>query len=268
MPSKTTSFLFISFLFWVIGCSAPPAPSSEITNDLQANKITNQTSQQKEPLSLDHIFLSAKQNPENAPFVILMHGYGSNANSFGNTFGPLLTQNFNIITVRAPHVLREGAFSWYGLTWDNGKVIAHNEQEEAEAHNNMLKFVSEVNRDYNTNNNPIYLVGFSQGAMMALNLTMQYPDIFKGAAILSGRSCDIFTEQFAAKSDLQKHAIFLTHGTEDSIIDIEEGRKTKSILEQFPSKLTYTEYPIGHTLNQQLLSDLKDWFENELKSIN
>ena len=62
---------------------------------------------------LNYIIRKAK-SIENSPTIILIHGYGSNAEDLFS-FKPYLPENYNIIAIQAPITLSYNSYAWYPL---------------------------------------------------------------------------------------------------------------------------------------------------------
>jgi poly(3-hydroxybutyrate) depolymerase len=83
----------------------------------------------------------------------------------------------------------------------------------------VLEIVNELKRKYNLSPQRIYLVGFSNGALMAQRLIADYPDMFGGAAIVSG-SIGANDARFTPKKPVP---VILIHGEKDTIIPYHGG---------------------------------------------
>ena len=152
--------LFISTLL-ILSCV-------ETTQSKEQHSSVNE-----EENTLEFRYSAPANSTSQSPLLILMHGYGSNEKSFAN-LGGALDNRFHKVSVRAPLLLNQNGFAWYGLDWENGTVVGHNEIEEENSYQQMIILSNHIKKTYSISR-PIYLVGFSQGAMMALNLTMTYP---------------------------------------------------------------------------------------------
>ena len=62
---------------------------------------------------LNYIIRKAK-SIENSPTIVLIHGYGSNAEDLFS-FKPYLPENYNIIAIQAPLTLSYNSYAWYPL---------------------------------------------------------------------------------------------------------------------------------------------------------
>ena len=51
----------------------------------------------------------------------------------------------------------------------------------------------------------------------------------------------------------------MSHGTNDLVISIKDGRDTKELLDEYGYQIEYQEYPMAHEIREETISDLKDW---------
>lgn len=73
-----------------------------------------------------------------------------------------------------------------------------------------------VRRDFNIDEQRIYLVGHSQGGGGARHLAEKYPDIWAGVALLAPA---LFNVQVTAESKITKIPLLLAVGDKDTLID-------------------------------------------------
>ncbi len=196
------------------------------------------------------------------PVLILLHGIGADENDlFGlSTF---LDERFFIISVRAPHALPYGGFSWFEIFINSDGITANIKQFE-ESRRLFLKFVDEVVAEHDLDAEKVYLCGFSQGAMIALSAFLEAPEKFAGIAALSGRAMPEMlplTKDFEKLKDLP---VLVQHGIYDPVLPIENGRSTKELLSPLPVNLDYKEYPMAHEISPESLNYLADWLRKRL----
>ena len=63
---------------------------------------------------LDYQIRSAEGKAEKNPTIILIHGYGSNAEDLFS-FAPYLPKSHTIIALQAPLSMGQGSYAWYPL---------------------------------------------------------------------------------------------------------------------------------------------------------
>ncbi len=202
---------------------------------------------------------------EKPPLLILLHGIGADENDlFG--LAPFLDERFFIVSARAPFTLPYGGYAWFEIYMEPGKISINVKQfEESKAM--ILEFVNELIEEHGLDAERVYLCGFSQGAMMSLSCALTKPEMFAGLVCMSGRSSP---EMLPAENDFDKlkdFSIFVTHGINDPVLPIENGRATKEILSRLPVDLKYKEYDMAHEISQESLTDVSEWLSFRLEVI-
>src|SRR5881409_1162544 len=119
------------------------------------------------------------------PLLLLLHGVGSHE---GDLIGlaPYLDGRFYIVSARAPIQLGPGMYGWYHVTLDP-QVPVIDPAEAERGRITLLQFIDETIQAYSTDRHRVYLLGFSQGAIMSLSLALTRPEKLAGVAAMSGR---------------------------------------------------------------------------------
>ena len=213
-------------------------------------------------LSLVHQTLPVRAEavPSKPPLLLLLHGIGSNEDDlFG--LAPYLDERFMIVSARAPLVMGPGSFAWFNIEFTTGGIQADLKQAE-QSHALLLKFIDELIETYDADPNCVFLMGFSQGAMMSLNAALAQPDKVAGVVALCGR----FPSQVkrAAPEALRDKPVFVSHGIYDPMLPVESGREAREKLEALGVALTYREYPMGHEVSMESLRDVTAWLSATL----
>jgi phospholipase/carboxylesterase len=217
---------------------------------------------QKKDLSLYHEVLEPVQYTEKPPLLIMLHGYGSHEQDLFS-MAPMLNQKFMVVSARAPQRLPWGGYAWYDINFDQlgGKM---SDTEQAKTSLKRLEvFYEELKQSYAFDTNRVYLMGFSQGAILSYALSLQHPKWFKGILALSGYILkELIPEKFKP-TDHQHLSYFITHGTADEVISVDWGKSATSVLEQLNIKHSYREYPMGHGINPDCFDDVKAYLRQE-----
>jgi phospholipase/carboxylesterase len=213
-------------------------------------------------LSLVHIVRSPRPTQARPPLLVLLHGVGSNERDlFG--FADMLDPRYLVISVRAPLDIGPDAFGWYHTSRTPGGPF--NSQEETEASRlALIAFIDEAPNAYDTDPKQTYLLGFSQGAAMAMSVALTRPDLVAGVAMLSGRIPAEIRSRLAPSEALKGLLIFVGHGTFDEILPIQHARETRDLLSSMHVELVYREYPEPHTISYEELGDVVAWLSERL----
>ena len=200
---------------------------------------------------------------ENAPLLIMLHGYGSDENDLFS-FASELPEELFIISVRAPYKMQPMGNAWYSIYFDatNGKWS--DDKEAIQSRDLISKFIDEACEAYPVNKENVTLLGFSQGTILSLATALTYPKKVKNIIALSGYvNEDILPNDIDAK-DYSHLNIYSSHGTVDQVIPVDWARKTAPFLDKLSIKNTYSEFPVGHGVAPQNFFEFKKWLEDKI----
>ena len=130
----------------------------------------------------------------------------------------------------------------------------------------LQRFIDELIESYQLDPKRVYLMGFSQGAIMSLILALTQPAKLAGVVSMSGRLSSDLSELRISPETLRDFPLFMAHGTDDAVIPIRDGRAAHEQLSKLPLDLTYHEYPMGHQVSIESLTDITAWLKKRLDS--
>ena len=213
-------------------------------------------------LSLYHICRPSTLK-ENAPTLIMLHGYGSDENDLFS-FTSELPEELFIISVRAPYQLQPFGNAWYAINFDAEQGKWSDNEQAIESREKIAHFIDEVIANYPVDKNNINLLGFSQGTILSYAVALSYPQKINNVVALSGYiNLDIIIEGFQ-KNNLNNLNFYCSHGSVDQVIPIEWARNNPKILNELNVYHVYEEYPVGHGVAPQNFYSIKSWLENNL----
>ncbi len=128
----------------------------------------------------------------------------------------------------------------------------------------LLRFIDELVAAYGVDPARVYLMGFSQGAIMSASVALTRPDLVAGAVLLSGRILPEIRPLIAKAEQLQGLPFLVMHGTADNVLPVHHGRATHHLLSALPVQLDYREYPMGHEIMARSLADAAAWLSRQL----
>ncbi len=197
-------------------------------------------------LSLIHRTIVPRTTPEpdeKPPMLLLLHGVGSNEDDLPG-LAPFFDGRFFVVSARAPLVHNSG-FGWYPVQFTPNGAIP-DEAYAKTSRTTLETFIGEAVAAYGLDADRVYLVGFSQGAIMSLYLSLHSPELVAGAVAMSGRLINVSLDKRADDSRLVGLPILAVHGLYDNMLTISDGRRIQTELSRLPVDLSYHEYPIGH----------------------
>jgi phospholipase/carboxylesterase len=213
-------------------------------------------------LSLIHLVRQPKNEAGAPPLLLLLHGFGSNEHDlYGLT--PFLDERFLIISVRAPNTLGPESYAWFDLDFTSQGPVINPKQAEI-SRETLITFLNEAVTAYGTDPERVYLMGFSQGAIMSASVALTQPELVAGVVMMSGRILPEIRPFIASKEELAGLPFIVVHGTADTVLPITYGRASRELLSWLPVELTYHEYSTGHEVSQESLNDVTTWLSAKL----
>jgi len=196
------------------------------------------------------------------PLLLLLHGVGSHE---GDLMGlaPYLDGRFFLVSPRAPLTFAPGMYGWFEVQLDPDHPVINPAQAET-SREMLVRFIGDVHAAYGTDPRRVYLMGFSQGAIMSLSVLLTRPELLAGVVAMSGRILPEVLPRVAPPEALRGIPVLVVHGVADPILPIHHGRATRDRLALLPLDLTYREYAMGHQVSEESLADVAAWLRRRL----
>ncbi|MGF6207874.1 phospholipase [Pseudomonas sp. ADAK2] len=222
--------------------------------------LASATAHAQTPLHTDLPLKYLEQaNPDshNQPLVIFLHGYGSNERDLFGIKDELPTQ-YNYLSVQAPVALDADSYQWFRK---KGEGAYNGETDDLKTSGKvLLDFIAQATKKYHTDANKVFLVGFSQGAIMSYEVALRHPDAVGGIAALSGRILPVLKSELKPDEKRQQLAIFIGHGTVDQRLPLVDGTAANSLLQKLSLKPEFHTYEgLGHSISAAEIQDLSAW---------
>lgn len=196
------------------------------------------------------------------PLLLLLHGFGSNEDDLFS-LAPYLDERLLVVSARAPVTLAPMSYAWFSLGFSPEGVIINTEEAES-SRLQIRRFIDEVVEHYQADGDALYLMGFSQGAMMSLAVALTFPGVAAGVAAMSGRILPQTIDMIPNRDALIGLPVFVAHGTRDVVLPIHHARDTRARLSELPIDLLYHEYEMGHEVSADSLRDITTWLSARL----
>jgi phospholipase/carboxylesterase len=213
-------------------------------------------------LSLQHIVRKSSLT-QNAPLLIMMHGYGSDENDLFS-FSSELPEELFIISVRAPYPMQPYGNAWYAINFDENQGKWSDNEQAKQSRDLIAKFIDEAIAEYPVNKNNVTLLGFSQGTILSYAVALTYPEKVKNVIALSGYINKDILPEGINKKDYSELDFYCSHGSVDQVIPVAWARQTAPFLNSLHIKHTYSEFPVGHGVAPQNFYELKNWLSTRI----
>ncbi len=162
--------------------------------------------------------------------VILLHGYGADGNDlFG--IAQALAPHLPNTAFRSPNAperctTNPMGYQWFPISWLDGS----SEQEMAEgaerAKKTLHAYLDEAMAEEGMTPDRTVIIGFSQGTMMSLDVTMRRDEAFAGLVGFSGRLIESDAPMTC------KTPVLLVHGDQDPMVPVASIHEAREALEK------------------------------------
>ncbi len=222
--------------------------------------------QEPPSLELRHLVAAPRRSPasgERPPLLVLLHGVGSNERDLF-TLAPYLDPRLLVVSVRAPIPLGPQSNAWYHVRWMPDGTPVGDDAEAAASGDTLLRFLPQVAAAQGADPARIYLMGFSQGAIMSLSIALLAPTAVRGIVLMSGRLLAPAWNRRAPDAAFAGFPVFVAHGVRDAVLPIADGRALRDALATLPVALTYREYDMAHEVSNESLQDIAAFLTGQL----
>ncbi|MFD1038943.1 alpha/beta hydrolase [Virgibacillus byunsanensis] len=191
------------------------------------------------------------------PALFLFHGIGSNEQDMLSIVDGL-EDHFYIFSVRG-HLSQPPGYAYFTI---QGYGKPHREVFD-HGINQLQNFIDYAVEQYQVDNNHLYLLGFSQGAIVSMTLGLALGNKIKGIVALSGYIPDFVKEDYNIKP-VEQLSLFISHGKFDNILPYEWGVESKKFFNSIHAQSTFKTYSEGHTVSLENKQDFTNWLLGDL----
>ncbi len=227
----------------------------------------SQQPEQQTSFSLVHLTRPPQQAPTTEgtrpPLLALLHGVGSNERDlFG--LAAELDPRFRIVSARGPLIRGQGSYAWFDVQFLPRGEFLINPAQLNSSRQRLMTFLREAVDAYEADPERVYLMGFSQGAIMALTLALTQPKLVAGVVAISGRIPPEVQPWMASPEETAGLPVIITHGQADTVISIHWAQRALETLEHQRVALTYREHEGGHFIPPETLAEVRGWLTQRL----
>jgi len=179
-------------------------------------------------------------NQNKSVCVISLHGWTGDNKSLKVLKYLLPNNKIKWEFPQAPYKAKKGGHSWFkgdnNQGWENTKSLSLLENLIIKKHKNGIEHKN------------IFVLGFSQGACMALELIKKQNFFLGGAITIGGFVRDKITFSKHIKTQSKKTPVLIIHGEKDKIINPKESDIIENLLKNQGFKTELKKFPCGHKI--------------------
>lgn len=203
--------------------------------------------------------------------VIWLHGLGADGNDFVPIVSELVLPDSVNIRFIFPHAplrpitINQGyrMRGWYDIT---SLDIANRDDEAGiiESSKFMMSLCDQQVAQGIAAERVVF-AGFSQGGAIALYAGLRYKNRLGGVLALSTYLPMHQRLRQEASDANRRTPIFLAHGLHDDVVALQSGLQTRTLLQQQGYPVQWQDYPMGHSVCPQQISDIGEWLSRLLR---
>ena len=190
------------------------------------------------------------------PAYILLHGWTGDENSMW-VFETRIPDDAYVFALRGLYPTPLGGYGWQRTGEDKWPTL----NDFQPAINSIFEFI-EIKEFPQCDFSDLTLVGFSQGASLAYAFAIEHPEKISAIAALSGfLPKDVVPSM--DKYSLKGLSIYITHGSLDELVPVEEARTAVDVLSRVGANVSYCEESVGHKLSAACFNGMELFFKSQ-----
>lgn len=193
-----------------------------------------------------HVFIEGEAQ---APVFVLLHGTGGDETSLIG-IGKELAPKASLLGIKGD-ISEEGRTRYFHRLVEGG----YDEQEMWDRGVALVDVIKTCSETYGFALDNIILVGYSNGANMAIHLLLNELITVKGVILFHS-----LYPMPPKSTDLHRLPVFLTFGEEDKIVSVEESHRVEEMMRASNGELTVL-WTRGHLIHLKEIKEARDWLE-------
>ncbi|MFF2752888.1 alpha/beta hydrolase [Psychrobacillus sp. NPDC058041] len=202
---------------------------------------------------------SAPDSNENNkyPALFLMHGMGSDENDLVGLVSSL-QEKCHIFSIRGP-ISQPPGYAFFTI---EGIGKPHRGIFD-QVLKDLQTFIEDAVEEYSIDCDQLYLLGFSQGAILTQSLALIMGNRIKGIVALSGYIPALVKEEYSIQPVDQLDA-FISHGELDNMLPFEWGVGSRDYFTKLGANVTFKSYPVAHGVAPENQRDLLEFLNDKI----
>lgn len=187
------------------------------------------------------------------PAIFVMHGMGSNEQDLPSIL-QAVKQDYFIFSLRGP-ISQPPGFSFFTIE----RIGVPHREPFVKIIHDIQEFINEAVEEYPIDANQLYLLGFSQGAILSQSLVTILGNKLAGIVSLSGYLPQIVVQEMQ-HAPMNNVRILLAHGEQDQVIPYNWSEQSKEFFDEKGAIVQHYPYTSGHFVTPSLVEEIEKYF--------
>jgi len=217
------------------------------------------------------------EKDRNYPLLVILHGHGANPENYAGLLELVETPLEAVVS--APYgpypIFREGSrgYSWYPEPWFYREVLTRGGEAEDRAHRRetidsreqevsesyVLAAIEELKARYPIDSNQVYLMGHSEGGVLAYGLAIRNPETVRGLIVVGARLRERDASAGIVAGAAGRLQVLICHSRDDKAMKFEAAEAAHEVLKAAGIQSKLVPYVGGHGITRELVSVIARW---------
>lgn len=201
------------------------------------------------------------EGPGPSALIVGLHGYGMDERQMRTLVDVAPVRAHRYVAVRGFEPLDDGGHAWFPVALVEGRPVWSTGDVRG-AVTRLSRLVSRLAERHDIDDEDVFVVGYSQGATMALATALLAPGSAAGFVGFAG-SVPPDLAPFAAR-DAASRPVLIGHGTRDGLISRGDVARSVEVLQALGHDVEVASFAVPHVVSAAGRTRIVDWLDEQL----
>jgi phospholipase/carboxylesterase len=218
------------------------------------------------------------------PLVMILHGHGANPENYVGVFERVASSLDAIVCAPyGPYPIpfeRGHGYSWFPAPWFFREVLRTESstsdraqrrkeielQEQVVSRNFVLAAINHLSDTLPVDPDRVFLMGHSEGGVLAYGLALEHPDLFRGLIVIGARLRESDSSPAVLANAAGRLEVMICHSPGDSAISFDHAKAAAGTLKSADIQSKVFSYEGGHGITAELVQAIGRWIAARSRS--